>query len=113
MISACCAPRAEPFSASFSRLNTVSVLFMFNSEEPPMIQMFTEYSPVFTMMPASRLFTPMLVCSTAVTSPDSMPAAMAAGMDSQGCPAMATTAPTAAPSAKQPSVDRSQTFSIE
>ena len=43
----------------------------------------------------------------------SIPAAMLAGMDSQGCPAMATTAPTAAPNVKQPSVDRSQTFSIE
>ena len=87
------------FSAAFSWVNTVSVLFMFSSDEPPMIHMFTEYSPVFTMMPASRLFTPIRVCSVAVTRPDSMPAPIAAGMDSQGWPAMATTAPTAAPRA--------------
>ena len=113
MISEYCAPSGEPFSAPFSSVNTVWVLFMFNSDEPPMIQMFTEYRPVFTMMPAKRLFTPMRVCSTAVTRPDSMPAPIAAGSDSQGWPAMAVTAPTTAPRVKQPSVDRSHTFSIE
>ena len=45
--------------------------------------------------------------------PESIPAAIAAGSDRYGCPAMATAAPTVAPSVKQPSVDRSQTFSIE
>ena len=63
-------------------------------------------------MPASRLFTPMRVCKKAVTKPEITPASIAAGMDRNGWPARATTAPTAAPSVKQPSVDRSQTFSI-
>ena len=74
---------------------------------------FTEYSPVLTMMPARRLSMPSLVWSRAVTKPEHIPAIIAAGMDSRGCPAAATTAPTAAPRVKQPSVDRSQTLSME
>ena len=65
------------------------------------------------MMPDSRLSMPILVCSRAVRKPESMPAHIAAGIESQGWPASATTAPTVAPKVKQPSVDRSQTFSIE
>ena len=65
------------------------------------------------MMPESRLLTPIFVCSTAVTSPESMPASIAAGIERYGCPAMAIAAPTVAPSVKQPSVDRSHTPSIE
>ena len=42
-----------------------------------------------------------------------VPAAMAAAMARYGCPAMATAAPTAAPNVKQPSVERSQTSSME
>ena len=65
------------------------------------------------MIPASRLLTPIFVCKTAVMSPESIPAAMAAAMARYGCPAMATAAPTAAPNVKQPSVERSQTSSME
>ena len=86
---------------------------MFSSDAPPITAMLTEYSPVLTMMPASRLSMPILVCKRAVTKPESTPAHIAAGMDKYGCPAMATTAPTAAPSVKQPSVERSQTLSME
>ena len=93
--------------------NTVTVLFMGRAALLPVIAMFREYSPVFTTMPASRLCTPMRICSVAVTSPDREPASMAAGMDSQGWPEMATSAPTAAPRVKHPSVDRSHTFSME
>ena len=93
------ASRGVPLSRLLSTVNTVSVLFMFRSDEPCITAMFTEYSPVFTMMPASRLFTPIRVCRSAVTNPDSTPAPIAAGSDSQGCPEIATTAPTAAPSA--------------
>ena len=94
-------------------MNTVSALFMFSMLDPPIMAMFTEYSPVFTIMPASRLFTPILVCRMAVMKPEATPASMAAGMDKYGCPDMATAAPTTAPSVKQPSVERSHTLSIE
>ena len=56
---------------------------------------------------------PSLVCSRAVTSPETIPAASAAPRLSHGCPLTATMAPTAAPSVKHPSVLRSQTFSME
>ena len=112
-ISLYCAPRGLFFRASLVRLNTVAVLFMFNWALLPVMAMFTEYRPVLTTMPASRLCTPMRVCSTAVTKPLRLPASMAAGMDSQGWPLRATMAPTAAPRVKQPSVDRSHTFSME
>ena len=102
-----------PTPASLSAVNTVSVLFMLSSDEPPMTAMLMEYSPVLTMMPLSRLSMPIFVCNRAVTKPESTPAHMAAGSDKYGCPAMATTAPTAAPKVKQPSVERSQTLSIE
>ena len=94
-------------------VNTVSVLFMFRSEELPITAMLMEYRPVLTMMPDRRLSMPILVCSRAVTKPESIPASIAAGIASHGWPASATTAPTVAPSVKQPSVERSQTFSIE
>ena len=71
------------------------------------------YSPVLTMMPASRLSTPSLVWSSAVIRPDRMPAPMAAKMARTGWPLMATTDPTAQPRVKQPSVDRSHTPSME
>ena len=64
------------------------------------------------MMPDSRLSTPSFVCSIAVTKPEQTPASIAAGSARYGCPEMATTAPTAAPSVKQPSVDRSHTLSM-
>ena len=64
------------------------------------------------MMPARILGTPSLVCSKAVTAPESTPASIAAGIASSGCPAIVTTAPTAQPSVKQPSVERSQIFRI-
>ncbi len=99
--------------ARLAQVNTVSVLFMLSSEELPITAMLIEYSPVFTMMPERRLSMPIFVCKIAVTKPESIPASMAAGIDSQGCPASATTAPTVAPSVKQPSVDRSHTLSIE
>ena len=54
---------------------------MFITEALPITAMFTEYRAVLTMMPASRLLTPMRVCSTAVIRPESMPASMAAGSD--------------------------------
>ena len=78
-----------------------------------MTAMFIEYSAVFTIIPANRLSTPSLVCRIAVTKPEQIPASMAAAMDKNGCPAIAAAAPTAAPSVKQPSVDRSQTLSME
>ena len=84
-------------SAPLAKVNTVSVLFMFSCARLPVIAMFTEYSAVLTTMPASRLCTPMRVCSRAVTKPEIMPASMAAGRESQGWPLSATTAPTAAP----------------
>ena len=94
-------------------VNTVSALFMLSTDAPPITAMLTEYSAVLTMMPASRLLTPIFVCNSAVRKPESNPAAIAAGRDRYGCPAMATTAPTVAPRVKQPSVDRSHTFSME
>lgn len=48
----------------------------------------------------------------AVTKPEHTPAAIAAGIARYGCPEMTTIAPTAAPSVKQPSVDRSHTLSM-
>ena len=102
-----------PESASFIIVNTVVVRFILIKDEPPMTAMFTEYNAVFTMIPASRLSTPSFVCRIAVTNPDIIPAAIAATIDRKGCPLTATTAPTAAPKVKQPSVERSQTFSIE
>ena len=65
------------------------------------------------MMPASKLLTPIFVCSIAVTNPERTPASIAAGIERYGCPEMATVAPTVAPRVKQPSVERSHTFSIE
>ena len=56
--------------------------------------------------------TPILVCKKAVTKPEHTPAAIAAGNARNGCPAMVTIAPTAQPSVKQPSVDRSAIFRI-
>ncbi len=91
----------------------MSVLFILIRDEPPITAIFTEYSPVLTIMPERRLSIPMRVCSRAVTNPEHIPASMAAGRDSSGWPDTATTAPTAAPSVKQPSVDRSQTLSME
>ena len=102
-----------PASASFIMVNTVVVRFILIRDDPPMTAIFTEYNAVFTMIPASRLSTPSFVCRIAVTNPDVTPAAMAAAMDRNGCPLTATTAPTAAPKVKQPSVERSQTFSME
>ncbi len=64
-------------------------------------------------MPASRLCTPIRICKVAVRNPEHMPASIAAGSASQGWPAIATSAPTAAPRVKHPSVDRSHTFSME
>ena len=75
---------AVPDSSFLSTLNTVSVLFILSSDAPPITAMLMEYSPVFTIMPASRLSMPSFVCSRAVTKPDSTPAHMAAGSDSQG-----------------------------
>ena len=72
-----------------------------------------EYKPVFTIIPASRLSTPIFVCKNPVTKPEQIPASIAARIDKKGCPLTATAAPTAAPKVKQPSVERSQTFSIE
>ena len=86
--------------------NTVSVRFMLIREEPPITAMLMEYSPVFTIIPASRLSTPIFVCKNAVTNPEQIPASMAARMDKKGCPLTATAAPTAAPSVKQPSVEQ-------
>ena len=56
---------------------------------------------------------PIRVCKNAVTKPEHTPAAIAAGIARYGCPDKATTAPTAAPSVKHPSVDRSHTLSME
>ena len=53
-----------------------------------------------------------LHCHTTFCDGADSPAAMAAAMDRKGWPEMATTAPTAAPRVKQPSVDRSHTFSM-
>ena len=90
------------------------MLFKFSVGRPPMISIIIEYKPVFTIMPESRLFMPILVWRKAVTNPDRIPAAIAASMDRNGFPeAMATTAPTAAPNAKQPSVERSHILSME
>ena len=102
-----------PESASFIMENTVTVRFILMREDPPITAIFTEYKAVFTIIPASRLSTPSLVCRIAVTKPDSTPASIAAITDRNGWPLTATTAPTAAPKVKQPSVERSQTFSIE
>ena len=103
---------AVPARASLSAVKTVAVLLRFKSEAPPMMAMLTEYRPVLTMMPESRLSMPMRVWSVAVTRPESTPAHIAAGRDKYGCPARAATAPVTAPRVKQPSVDRSQTPSI-
>ena len=74
-------PSAPPFSISLALVNTVSVLFMFSIEEPPITPILTEYSAVLTIMPESRLFTPILVCKMAVIKPDATPESMAAGME--------------------------------
>ena len=92
-----CPASGVPASADFIRENTVCVLLRLSSDAPPIMAMLMEYSAVFTMMPANRLLMPMRVCKTA----------------SIGCPVIAVTAPVTAPSVKQPSVERSQTFSIE
>ena len=98
---------------SFIMENTVSVRFMLIREEPPITAMLIEYNPVFTIIPASRLSTPIFVCKNPVTKPEQIPASIAAIIDKKGCPLTATAAPTAAPNVKQPSVERSQTFSME
>ena len=108
-----CPASGVPASADFIRENTVCVLLRLSSDAPPIMAMLMEYSAVFTMMPANRLLMPMRVCKTETISPDSSPAAIAAKIASIGCPAIAVTAPVTAPSVKQPSVERSQTFSIE
>ena len=74
-------PRIPPLSISLALVNTVSVLFMFSIEEPPITPIFTEYSAVLTIMPESRLFTPILVCKMAVIKPDATPESIAAGME--------------------------------
>ena len=56
---------------------------------------------------------PIFVCKRAVTKPETIPIAIAAGIARNGCPESATDAPTTAPSVKQPSVERSHTFSME
>ena len=102
-----------PLRASDIMVKTVVFLLRFSRLALPMTPMFTEYRPVLTMMPASRLSTPILVWRKAVTRPLSMPAHMAAGMLRSGWPASTKTAAVAAPRVKQPSVERSQTLSIE
>ena len=77
-----CSPARGVFSRSdWVLVNTVSVWFIFSRDFPPITQMLMEYSPVLTMMPASRLLIPIRVCSRAVTKPEQTPAPMAAGMD--------------------------------
>ena len=93
-----CPESSVPFSSSFAEVKTVCVLFIFSRAVLPINAILTEYSPVFTMMPDSRLLIPILVWRNAVTKPDSMPAPMAAGIARYGCPAIATTAPVTAPS---------------
>ena len=95
-----------------SMVNTVVVSFRLRVDLP-MTRILMVYRPVFTMMPASRLSTPSFVCKMAVMKPERMPAPMAAKMARMGWPLMATTAPTAQPSVKHPSVDRSHTLSME
>lgn len=107
-----CPASGVPASAVFMSENTVCVLLRLRSDAPSIMAMLMEYSAVLTMIPASRLLTPMRVCKTDTTSPDTSPAPIAAKTASTGWPAMAVTAPVTAPSVKQPSVDRSQTFSI-
>ena len=109
-----CQPaRGVPASTDFTIENTVGVLVRLMRAAPDMMAMFTEYSPVLTMMPASRLLMPSLVCSRATTKPEHTPASMAAERERKGWPAAATMAPMVAPRVKQPSVDRSQTLSME
>ena len=74
-----CPCKAVPSSRARILVNTVAVLFIFSTDEPPITAMLTEYSAVLTMMPESRLLTPIFVCSSAVQKPDSTPAAIAAG----------------------------------
>ena len=73
-----------PESASFIMENTVTVRFILMREDPPITAIFTEYKAVFTIIPASRLSTPSLVCRIAVTKPDSTPASIAAITDRNG-----------------------------
>ena len=73
--------RIPPLSISLALVNTVSGLFMFSMEEPPITPILTEYSAVFTIMPERRLFTPILVCKMAVIKPDATPESIAAGME--------------------------------
>ena len=108
-----CPAKGVPASAALARVKTVPVLFRASWALLPEIAMLTEYSAELTTMPASRDCTPMRVCSRAVTNPDREPASRAAGSERIGWPDRATIAPTTAPRVKHPSVDRSQTFSIE
>ena len=112
-MSTLCFSSGEPLRASRIFTNIVGVRFMFRIAELPIIARFIEYSPVLTIIPARRLFMPIRVCRNAVIKPESIPASIAAGILRSGCPPIATTAPTAAPRVKQPSVERSQTFNIE
>ena len=56
-----CSARNVPSSRALALVNTVSVLFMFSREDPPITAMLMEYSPVLTMMPESRLSMPIFV----------------------------------------------------
>ena len=101
-----------PVSALNSE-KTVSRPVMDTLDEKPMTARLIVYRPVFEMMPARMLSTPRRVWKKAVMKPESIPAAMAAGSARSGCPAMVSIAPTAQPSVKQPSVDRSAMFRME
>ena len=101
-----------PVSALKSE-KTVARPVMDTLDEKPMTARLIVYRPVFEMMPARMLSTPRRVCKKAVMKPESIPAAMAAGSARSGCPAMVSIAPTAQPSVKQPSVERSAMFRME
>ena len=77
-ISLYCSMNGVFLSKSSALVKTVSVLLRLRIDELPMTAMLIEYSAVLTMIPASRLLTPIFVCRTAVMSPESIPAAMAA-----------------------------------
>ena len=98
---------SSPPRASCIMVKMLDVLKRLRLLEKPIAAMLTVYSPVLTMMPARMLSTPSRVCKKAVTKPEQTPAAIAAGRASTGWPARVTLAPTAQPSTKQPSVERS------
>ena len=98
---------APPIPVSFIMVNNVLCFKRLTLELHPMTIRFTVQRPVFVTIPARIDGTPSLVCKNAVTNPAQDPAAIAARIARNGCPAAATVTDTAAPRTNPLSVVRS------